>query len=728
MRRGFGVLLATAISAMVGAVDLPGKEAPEAIDSETSSSSETTTSVTTITETATTTTQTSTTSTTATQTVTTTTTLTETSTTATSTTTTVTTSTSTTSTSTTGPHVFGGQKTVTAFRGWLAVWRSKYLTGLWNAGIQDPWESLMPQALKKVKCRVVVSAGGVAGGIVTEGMGYGMMLEGFLAAKGDKQALMNGLSLMKSWLGMVNGPGGLVHPLAGGANFSESSTKSDTWPYGVSAVEWSHLKLAPSGVPAWKFPINTSKAVLGGFVGSASDADQDAILGMIYLAAALHFPRDFVDVVIRAVISFASADLGFPDMYRILPDGHRVYVPKLGSMWGGLTPPKGTFKTSSQPWCYSPGYFAPAHYRTFRDFAQKHWDTSFDDYLPMSVDGSRPTLDDMLDAFDSAVTAGYNILYYSSCDSGTVSNWVGVEAPCAKDDQLSCAGVPWQYTPYIGAAGGKCSQSGTAFGAFGADASRTHWRIAMDYVLFREESSKVMMYDRKGQRDEGLQFGARKFLNRVVIQYWKSAICDGGEPGNCMKHTRSPYEFAFAYDLKSNATGTTCSGVPGNPESWWAGFMAYPTFTAFVAPYDEIGAAKMTSWMDTFSSICDFSKVNLSDYSGSAKPEGDICLTSYFEASQAVISTMVMANILTPLAEDLGKKDQVGWVTIEEDELPSVRPRSGKSWLLVMVAPALAFLAVTAWLSAARRARCTPPYKAVRAAAALLETSREFEA
>jgi len=32
-------------------------------------------------------------------------------------------------------------------------------------------------------------------------------------------------------------------------------------------------------------------------VGSAADGDQDALLGMVYLAAALKFPADFVDVV-----------------------------------------------------------------------------------------------------------------------------------------------------------------------------------------------------------------------------------------------------------------------------------------------------------------------------------------------------------------------------------------------------------------------------------------------
>jgi len=564
------------------------------------------------------------------------------------TTTTFTTSTTSTSTSTTGPHVFGGEITRKTFDGWLSVWRSKYKVGVWNAGLPDPWESMLPEALKGVEAKVVESKGGVAGGIVTEGMGYGLMIEGFLAAKGSKEALVNGLGLAKTWLAMVNGPGTVAQPFAGGRNETGSATELDKWPYGVSAVQWSHMKLGAAGVAAWKFPFN--KTDISGNMGSAADGDQDAILGMVYLAEALDYPADFVDVVIRSIISFASADLGFPDLYRTLPGGEIIYVPKLGSMWGGLLPPHGKYNTKQQPWCYSPGYFAPAHYRTFRDFAASNWKKEFDEYLPHRLNDKPTSLNEMVLAFDSAVLAGYNILHFSSCSSGTVSNWVGVKAACEHDDTLNCPGVPWAHTPYVGEEGGTCAQSGTTFGAFGADASRTAWRIAMDYILYREESANVTIFDREGHIDTDTDFGAQRYLNRIVVQYATSAICDGGTPGFCMNSTTSPYQLAYAYDTKFNASNVTCPGVPNPPESWWAGFMAYPTFTAFVAPYDEIGAAQMSNWMDTFSSICDFSSVNLQNLAWGGQPRGKICLTSYFEASQAVISTMVMAGTLRPLS------------------------------------------------------------------------------
>jgi len=571
------------------------------------------------------------------------------------TTTTRVTSTTTTTTSTTGPYVFGGNITEDAFAGWLSIWRSKYHVGLWNAGLPDPWESLLPADLKNLRPMVVESSGGVAGGVVTEGMGYGIMIEGFLAAKGgDVRAKNYSLSLIKSWLAMVNGgvqEGSIVQPFAGGENKTHSATRPELWPYGVSAVEWSHEKLGPAGVPAWKFPI-TNKS-LEDNMGSATDGDQDAIMGMIYTAHSLGFPSDFVDMVVRSVISFASADLGFPDLYRVLPGGEKVFVPKMGSMWGGLLPEHGKYKTKQQPWCYSPGYFAPAHFRTMRNFVMKHWKPEYAEYLPKRLNGDSTSLMEMVEAFDSAITAGYNILYYSSCSSGSVSNWVGVMTPCSNADDLHCAGVPWKHTPWVGPNGGQCAQSGTKFGSFGADASRSAWRIAMDYVLYQEESSAVVIYDRYGLPASDVLFGAQTFLNRIVAQYSASSICDGGAPGNCFINTTSPYRMAYAYDVdKFNATNVTCENVPEAPESWWAGFMAYPTFAAFVAPFDDIGAAQMSTWMDTFSSICNFTMVDKWNYTRGHKPEGSICLTSYFEASQAVISTMVMANTLRPIFSD----------------------------------------------------------------------------
>jgi hypothetical protein len=359
---------------------------------------------------------------------------------------------------------------------------------------------------------------------------------------------------------------------------------------------------------------------------------------MIYLSEAQGNPADFVDLVVRGIISFASADLGFPDLYRTLPNGQRMFVPKGGSQWGGLLPTEGKFKSTQEPWCYNPSYFAPGHYRVFRDFARKYWKREFDTYLPKHLDGNPSTLQEMLAAYDGSISAGYNILYYSSCSSGAVGNWVGVKAECTDKSALNCPGVPWATTPYVGESG-TCSASGTTFGSYGPDASRTPWRIAMDYILYANESSRVTIYDREGKPDPNAVYSAKTYLNGMAKQYIEHAQCDAVK-GDCMAAgmtKTATYKLAAAFDQGPH---TTCSNVPNAAQSWWAAFMAWPTFTAFVAPLDSLTESDSGRWLDTFASICDFS---------GGKPQGDICSISYFELGQEVVATMVMSGAVLPL-------------------------------------------------------------------------------
>merc|ERR1712070_603430 len=93
-------------------------------------------------------------------------------------------------------------------------------------------------------------------------------------------------------------------------------------------------------------------------------------------------------------------------------------------------------------------------------------------------------------------------------------------------------------------------------------------------------------------------------------------------------------QHAFAQDQ------VTCDNVPNTGDGWWSAFMSYPTFTAFVAPYEDITASENVGWLDTFASLCDFS---------SGEPDGDICSTSYFENGQEVISTMIMSGTFKSL-------------------------------------------------------------------------------
>jgi len=519
-----------------------------------------------------------------------------------------------------------------AFAGFLSMWRDSYQDN--DGSVPEVEDVALPSSFAGIKTKIVVSSGGAAGGVVTEGMGYGIMVEGFKAVAGDHDAIATGLGLLRGWMGMVNGPENYPHPFGGGnGNSMEASTDVDNYPYGVSAIKG--LRGAYSGVAGWKFPIEQCYPPCQ---GSATDGDEDAILGMIYLSEAQGNPADFVDLVVRGIISFASADLGFPDLYRTLPNGQRMFVPKGGSQWGGLLPTEGPFKSTQEPWCYNPSYFAPGHYRVFRDFVRKHWRREFDTYLPKHLDGSSSTLQEMVGAFDGSITAGYNILYYSSCSSGAVGNWVGVKAECTDKSSLNCPGVPWATTPYVGESG-TCSASGTTFGSYGPDASRTPWRIAMDYILYADESSRVVIYNREGQPDPSVVYNAKTYLNGMAKQYIENADCDAVK-GDCIANgmtQTATYKLAVAFDQGPHMT---CDNVPNAAQSWWAAFMAWPTFTAFVAPLDSLTRSDNGKWLDTFASICDFS---------GRKPQGDICSASYFELGQEVIATMVMSGIVVPL-------------------------------------------------------------------------------
>jgi len=583
-----------------------------------------------------------------------------------------------------GP-VFGGEATKVAFSAWLSTWRNIYAHS--NSSVVPTLDDAdLPQVFHGKTARTVSADGGAATkGVVTEGMGYAMMVEGMMASQGDGWALDLSLGLARAWLGMVHGAEKDEEPLGGAMEQNGNASRVDSWPYGVSAIPGQEKNSGPAGVATWKFPrkecyglSNTSDPCHG----SATDGDEDAVLGLVYMAPALNYSAAFVDIVIRSIISFASADLGFPDLYRTLPDGRRVYVPKLGSQWGGLTPPGGKFVRERHvpDWCYSPAYFAPAHYRIFRDFAKDNWKPEYDEYLPPHLNGSKTSMQQLADAFDGAILAGYNILYYSSCESGSVSNWVGVKAPCSDNDTLACEGVPWTHTPYVGEEKGNCSASGTGWGMFGSEGSRMPWRVAMDYILYTEESENVRMYGRDGKFDSSIKFNARHYLNRFVTQYKRFGKCDGGKLGDCdcdyggcKPNNTQAIELCPAFEVQESdkgptpshrAPGLVCDNVPHYGQSWWAGFMSWPTFTSFIAPYTEnvttddgtiiqaLSTEEQTMWLESLANLCDFDDFN---DEGFWKIHGALCQKNYFHLSQEVISAMMMSGSLPSVKKNTEK-------------------------------------------------------------------------
>lgn len=559
-----------------------------------------------------------------------------------------------------GP-IFGGEAAKHAFTLFRGIWRDMYRH---NSGVVPELDNAdLPAAFRGVTAKVVISSGGAAeGGVVSESIGYGVMVEGVQAAAGDKESLRNGLALMKAWLGMVQGPQRpvkdpknanasltLIAPVGGGDGMRlGSATRVDVPPYGVSAIApQGPNSRGPSGVPAWKYPIESCS--WGLCTGTATDGDEDAVFGMIYLAHALDYPPDFMDTVIRALVTVASADLGFPDLYRTLPDGTKVFVPKGGSGWGGLSPGEGKFKSSFNHGCINPSYFAPASYRLMRDFAQTHWKPEFDMYLPPHLGGERSSLAELLEAFNGAIIGGYNLFYRSSCSSGAVSNWAGSRADCKNSGALNCPGVPWATTPYVGKSG-TCTASGTKWGSWGKDACRAPWRIAMDFVLYPEESVNVPMYGNNGLADPSIHFNSKVYLNRLASWYKHHAKCDGGSSRNCTK-LGGPHKLAAAFVDELGAPKVTCGNVPFKPEpNWWAAEMSHPTFISFVAPLEPfLSRSESSTWLDTFARLCDAH--NLGSYDDEDTSHGilNLCSKTYFQASQQVISAMVTSGTLQRL-------------------------------------------------------------------------------
>merc|ERR1719291_82886 len=163
----------------------------------------------------------------------------------------------------------------------------------------------------------------------------------------------------------------------------------------------------------------------------------------------------------------------------------------------------------------------------------------------------------------------------------------------------------------------------------------------MDFAIFREQSAKVRIYDRKGDVDDTAEFNAQLYLNRIAEQYVQHAACDGGTDGKCFaKPGDSPWKLAYAFEPRTQAPNVTCDNVPEKPSTWWAPFMAYPTFTAFIAPYPGIIPEASTAWMDTIASTCAF---------GDGDPSGELCGSSLFDIGQAVISVLVMDKRLQRL-------------------------------------------------------------------------------
>ena len=121
---------------------------------------------------------------------------------------------------------------------------------------------------------------------------------------------------------------------------------------------------------------------------------------------------------------------------------------KLGSCWGGWD-------------CSNPSYHAPAHYRVMRDFMLAY----AAEFGHTPAEGAR-----LAPKWDALIETSYLLLQDAQCEAtGLVPNWF---VPICPGADAGCAG---------------CAGSGTRADEFGAEASRTAWRVALDAMWYPKE-------------------------------------------------------------------------------------------------------------------------------------------------------------------------------------------------------------------------------------------------
>ena len=83
--------------------------------------------------------------------------------------------------------------------------------------------------------------------------------------------------------------------------------------------------------------------------------------------------------------------------------------------------------------------------------------------------------------------------------------------------------------PWDNAHGLSCHNSATDAGAYGADAVRIPWRVALDYVWYPEETRASPLFDESGVRIG--TFGAKEYSNRWAAA-WVEKISSAHDPSN----------------------------------------------------------------------------------------------------------------------------------------------------------------------------------------------------
>jgi hypothetical protein len=296
---------------------------------------------------------------------------------------------------------------------------------------------------------IVHSSGGAAGGVVSEGQGYGLFISAATAvaigpSSSNFQSVVNtAYNIYLGWKKMCTlstGSASCQTPFCGGGSYP--------------------------CLPHWKF---TDQLTVDQ-TGSAPDGDEDAILGMILLVSvtASNKPSWWTDVANWAYDSirqFYTND--------VLDTGSDAIV-KLGSCWGGLD-------------CNNPSYHAPGAYRAFRNYLSN--------YGPI-LGKSSSEISSYVANLNKLIASSYKILNADQNSYGLTTNWY-----VPNSGNIATTGTTG------------CSGSGTPSGEFGAEAARGVWRVAIDYLWFGTESTQSVTYLTKVVNELSSKYTGSSFGN-----------------------------------------------------------------------------------------------------------------------------------------------------------------------------------------------------------------------
>jgi len=314
------------------------------------------------------------------------------------------------------------------------------------------------------KARGIQSSGGVAGGVITEGQGYGLLIGGVALTSMSptdpefEAVLWQTYEMYVAWKHMarLSATGKTCQtPFHCGASCPPEGRSSgpDCYPC----------------LPHWKFAEDLSNWTL---VENAPDGDEDAILGLILFLRATAAVKDkyaFWPEV--AKFTYQSCKQFMVTNFEVGSGGNAgLRLLKLGACWGGF-----------KPECNNPSYHAPGAFRVMRDFMIAYDEVAGSDGA--EGDGFAPL-------WNEAVRSSYLYLKDNQCAStGLTTNWFRT------GDKLGEGGGDYG-----------CSGSGTKAKVFGNEAARGVWRVALDALWYSEDAAGPDLS----------AFGPSEYLERVT--------------------------------------------------------------------------------------------------------------------------------------------------------------------------------------------------------------------